>query len=63
MMAIKTKFGFFQMQIKGMFRYAIELCQESFGKAPEGFDAIDMPLTTSKFVITMMHSEVRVKSQ
>ena len=62
MMAIKTKFGFFQMQIKGMFRYAIELCQASFGKAPERLDTVNMSLTTDKFIVSMMHPEVLVKT-
>lgn len=59
---IKTKFGFFQVQIESMRRYIVELCQMSFCKAPEGFDVIDMPLTTGKFVITMMHSKVLIKA-
>ena len=60
---IKTKFGFFQVQVESMCRYAIELCQTSFCKAPEGFDAIDMPFTTGKFVIIMMHFEVLIKAK
>ncbi|PXW84737.1 hypothetical protein C8R34_12430 [Nitrosomonas sp. Nm84] len=59
---IKTKFGFFQVQIESMCRYVVELCQTSFCKTPEGFDAIDMPLTTGKFLITMMHAKVLIKA-
>src|SRR5690349_15782645 len=59
---IKTKFSFFQVQIKGMFRHAVELCQAAFGKTPERFNTVDMPLTTSKFVITMMYPEVFIKT-
>ncbi len=59
---IKTKFGFFQVQIKGVLRYAIELCQTALGKTPERFDTVNMPLTTGKFTVTMMYPEVLIKA-
>lgn len=55
---VKTKFSFFQMQIEGMFRNAIELCQTPCCKTPERFDAVDMPFTTGEFVVAMMNPEV-----
>ncbi|SDY64700.1 hypothetical protein SAMN05421755_10366 [Nitrosomonas sp. Nm33] len=56
---IKMKFGFFQVQIKSMLRHAIEFYQTSFCKMPEGFDVVNMPLTTSKLVVTMVNPEVQ----
>ena len=43
---IKTKFGFFQVQIGSMFGHTIELSQTSFSETPERLDTINMPLTT-----------------
>lgn len=62
---IKTKFGFFQMQIKGMFRDAIELCQTPFCKTPERFNTVDMSLTSGKLIVAMINPEVLIckKSQ
>ena len=59
---IKTKFGFFQVQIKGVFGHTIELCKRRQAIAPERFDAVNMPLTTGKFIVTMMHPEVFIKA-
>jgi len=59
---IKSKFCFFQMQIKSMFRDAIELRQTSFCKTPERFDTVDMPFATGKLVVTMMNPEVLIKT-
>jgi hypothetical protein len=35
---IKTKFGFFQVQIESMFGHTIELSQTSFSETPERLD-------------------------
>ena len=59
---IKAKFGFFQVQIKGMFRHAIEFCQTSFCETPERLDTVNMPLTTGKLVIPMVNPEVLIKA-
>ena len=59
---IKTKFGFFQVQIEGMFGYTIELSQTSFSETPERLDTINMPLTTGKLIVTMVNPEVLIKA-
>lgn len=59
---IKTKFSFFQMQIEGMFRNAIELCQAPFCKTPERFDIVDMLLATGKLIVAMINPEVFIKT-
>lgn len=43
--------------IKGMLRYAVELCQATFGKTPERFNTINMPFATGKFITAMMNPE------
>ena len=59
---IKSKFCFFQMQIKGMFRNAIEFCQAPFCKTPERFDAVNMPFATGKLVVAKINPEVLIKT-
>ena len=59
---IKTKFSFFQVQIKGALRHVIEFCQTALGKTSERFDTVNMPLTTGKFIVTMMYPEVLIKA-
>jgi hypothetical protein len=47
---IKTKFGFFQVQIESMFGHTIELSQTSFSETPKRLDTINMrrsPLANS----------------
>src|SRR5437764_7899893 len=46
------------MQVEGMRRNAIELLQPSFRARPETFNAIDMTLVISKFIIRMQHPEM-----
>lgn len=59
---IKTKFGFFQVQIESMFGHTIELSQTSFSETPERLDTINMPLTTGKLIVTMVNPEVLIKA-
>jgi len=42
MSMIEPEFTFFQMQLESVFDNAVELRQPPFGKAPEGFDSIDV---------------------
>jgi len=44
MSMIEPEFALFQMQIESVFGNAVELRQPPFGKAPEGFDSIDLML-------------------
>jgi len=59
---IKTKFGFFQVQIESMIRHAIEFCQTPLCKTPERLDTIDMPLTTGELIVTMVNPEGFIKA-
>jgi len=44
MSIVEPEFALFQMQIESVFGNAVELRQPLFGKAPEGFDSIDVCL-------------------
>src|ERR1017187_6339895 len=59
---VESKFSFFQVQVKRMLGHAIELGQATFCVAPERFNAVDMPFSVSKLILTMMHPEVLVKT-
>ena len=59
---IKTKFGFFQVQVESMFGHTIELSQTSFSETPERLDTINMPLATGKLIVTMVNPEVLIKA-
>jgi len=41
---VAPELALFQMQIESVFGNAVELRQPPFGKAAEGFDAIDLKL-------------------
>lgn len=51
---IKPEFSFFQIVIKFAFWHPIKLGQPSFGKTPKGLNTINMPVTTSKFIVAML---------
>lgn len=59
---IKAIFSLFQVQIERMFRYAIKLCHAPFGVAPKRLDTIDMPISIGKFIFTVMHPKVLIKT-
>lgn len=59
---IKSKLTLLQMQSKGMFSHAIELRQASFGKAPKGFNTVDMAAASDELIIAMVDSKVLVKA-
>ena len=52
---VKSKFSFFQMQVESSSGYYVELLQPAFSITPERFNAIDMILTPSKLVGTVVH--------
>ncbi len=54
----KMKFGFFQVQIEGMFGYTIELSQISNSETSEKLDTIIMLLN----IVTMVNPEVLIKA-
>jgi hypothetical protein len=58
MAMIPTPFRFFEMERKLMGADAPLFSQSGFGKAPEGFDAVDVALAPRKFVFMMIHSVV-----
>jgi hypothetical protein len=59
---IKPKLALLQMQSKGMFSHAIELSQAALGKAPKGFNTVDMMRTAHKLILTMVDPKVFIKA-
>ncbi len=55
---IKTIFTFFQVQIKCVFRYAIEFLQASFGIRPKTFDAVNMRIIIHEFIGTVINPKM-----
>jgi len=55
---IESEFTFFEVKIKGFPWNSIELCKSSFGIRPEGFNAINVAITSNKFIFTMMHTKM-----
>jgi|GEM_PF-1588093 len=62
MTMVKPELTLFQMQIEGVLGNAVELRQPAFGKAPEGFDSVDVMLSPDELVIAMIDPEVLVKA-
>lgn len=59
---IKTKFAFFQMQVKLIGTKAVKLLHSAFGKGPKTFDAINMNGAIGKLVIAMINTKMFCKS-
>ena len=59
---IKTKFAFFQMQVKLIVANAVELLHSAFGKAPEAFDAVNMDTAIGKLVAGMIDAKMFLKT-
>ncbi len=59
---VKAEFSFFQMQVEGDDGYSVELLQPAFGITPERFNAVDMMLAPRKFIGTVVHSKVFIKT-
>ena len=55
---IESPLAFFQMKIEGSARDSIELVQSSFGKAPEGFDAVNVAFSVGEFVFMVTNAKV-----
>jgi hypothetical protein len=51
---IEAEFGFFQVERKGVFSNAMELCKAVLGVAPETLDAVDVVRTESELVVTVV---------
>ena len=59
---VETELTFLQVKRKRMPGYAIELCQPPFGKAPKGFNTVDMVASPDKLVVAMVDPEMLVKT-
>ena len=59
---IKAIFGFLSVQIERVFSHTVELGEPSLCIAPERFDAVDMPFTLGKLIVSVMHPEMLVKA-
>ena len=53
---IPAPFGFLEVERELGGAHAALFGEPRFGKAPEGFDAVDVALASGKFVFMMMHS-------
>jgi len=59
---VEPEFALFQMQVEGVLGNAVELCEPAFGKAPEGFDSIDVMLSPGELVVAVVDPEMLVKA-
>jgi len=59
---VEAEFSFFKVEIKGLFRDAVELCQPSFCVAPEALDTVDMSFSTGKLISAMIDSKMLVEA-
>jgi hypothetical protein len=50
------------MQSKGMFSNTIELSQATLGKAPKGFNTVDMAAASNKLIVAMIDPKVFIKA-
>lgn len=50
---IRTRLGFFQVQLGSVLRRAIEFSQTPLCKTPERLDIVDIPLTTGERIVNM----------
>lgn len=48
---IVSPFGFFEVQMKGVFRKAFELRQVHFYQSPKSFDTVDVDAATREFIL------------
>ena len=55
---IETIFGFFQMQIKTLFRYSIELLQSSKAFRPKTFYPVNMRVAVNEFVSRVINAKM-----
>lgn len=46
------------MQIKSVFRHAVELLQSSFGTRPKTFDAVDVRVTVDELIGRMIDTKM-----
>ena len=60
---VKSKLGFFQMQVKSAFIQSSEFAQPGFGKCPETFYPIYVRFSISKFVNSVFDSIMLLISQ
>ena len=59
---VESKFSLFQVQVKRVLGYAVELGQATLRIAPERFNTVDMPFPIRKLILTMVHPKVLVKT-
>jgi len=62
MSMIEPELALFQMQVEGLFGDAVELRQSAFGKAPKGFNAVDMMPSPDELVVAVIDPEMFVKT-
>jgi len=60
MAIIVSPFGFFEMQMKGVFRQSLELSQSYFCHSPKAFNAVDMNPASCELILGMIYTEMAV---
>ena len=58
----EAKFGFFQMEQKGVFGHALERVKPGFGEAPKRLDAVDARGALHEFISAVADAKVAVKA-
>ncbi len=57
---IISPLGFFEVQVKGGFWQAFELCEPHLRHPPEAFDAVDMDAPAGEFVLGVIDAKVTI---
>ena len=52
---IESKLAFFKMQVKGIFGESSKFCESHFSDSPKVFDAVNMGIAISEFVVSMLN--------
>ena len=61
MPVIKAEFGFFQMQVKFMFCYAMKLYQTVFRITPKRLNTVNVLRSMSKLILPVIHTKMLCK--
>ena len=57
---IVTPFGFFEVQVKGVFWHPLEFGQPHLGHTPEALDAVNVDASARELILRMIDAKVSV---
>ena len=60
---VKTKLTFFQMKVKSVFWQSVKAYKTRFCKNPKAFNAVNVRVFISKFVVTVLYHEILLTAQ